>query len=229
MADARQDENGIYYGSYYGESEYLNQHQMNVNAIYIHNYLRLRGWSVEAICGILGNMQAESTINPGCWQSHNVGNMSGGYGLVQWTPASKYIDWCTADLNNPMSPDEMESNLKRILYEVENNIQWIATNSYDFSFKSFTTSQEMPDYLSWAFAWNYERSWVVLYGSEEEKEALRQKRGGYAIDWYIYLAGGDLPDPDPDIPITTSKKKKFNFLLFNARRRRLNQWTNRRF
>lgn len=42
---------------------------------------------------MLGNMETESTINPGIWQSLNSGNASGGFGLTQWTPATKYINW----------------------------------------------------------------------------------------------------------------------------------------
>jgi len=45
----------------------------------------LRGWGCSdgAIAGLLGNMQAESALIADRWQSDEVGNMSGGYGLVQ--------------------------------------------------------------------------------------------------------------------------------------------------
>lgn len=228
MANLRKGEFGYYYGSFFGESEPLNKDEKEINALYIRNYLHAQGWSVQAIAGILGNMESESTMNPGRWQSNDIGNYSGGYGLVQWTPASKYIDWC---FEKGIAPEDMDSNLSRIIYEVENRIQWIATDSYDFSFSTFTTSTEDPYYLACAFAWNYERSYVVLYGREEEQEALRQKRGGYARSWYEYL-GGEVPDdpdpdPEPDEPLAL-KSKKYNFLLFTANKRR-QLWTRRNF
>jgi len=55
----------------------------------------LRGWgsSAGAIAGILGNMQGESALIADRWEGDHVGNMSGGYGLVQWTPATVIINW----------------------------------------------------------------------------------------------------------------------------------------
>ena len=64
----------------YSGNRYLTMAEMRVNAEYIFAYLTRKGWSKNAICGVLGNMQTESTINPSIWQSLNQGNMSGGYG-----------------------------------------------------------------------------------------------------------------------------------------------------
>lgn len=59
---------------------YLNMPQMTENAKHIMSYLLDKGWTKNAICGMLGNMQTESTINPGIWQSLIAGNYSGGLG-----------------------------------------------------------------------------------------------------------------------------------------------------
>lgn len=70
----------------------LTEHQMSSNARYIFNYLRLFGFTKQAACGVLGNMQVESyRMDPGIWEVLN--NTKHGYGLVQWTPATKFIDW----------------------------------------------------------------------------------------------------------------------------------------
>lgn len=138
----------------YSRNGFLSLSEMTVNAQFILDYLGSRGWTKNAICGMLGNMQTESTINPGIWQSLNEGNMSGGYGLVQWTPASKYIDWANA---NGLTYGEMTSQLARIEYEVANNIQWGMTVDYPISFQAFKTSSETPEYLAQAFLRNYER------------------------------------------------------------------------
>lgn len=160
--------------SVHSSNSYLSLSQMQDNATYIFSYLSSKGWSKNAICGMLGNMQIESTINPGIWQNLDEGNTSLGVGLIQWTPATKLIDWCESE---GLVYSEMDSNLKRILYEVENNIQWIATSEYNFSFKEFTTSTKTPSYLASAFLKNYERAGV-------EVESERQEN---AVYWYNYL------------------------------------------
>lgn len=203
---------GLYWGDEQNSSHALNLAQMKINADFIYFYLTAQGWTVEAISGLLGNMEWESSINPGRWQSNNVGNYSGGYGLVQWTPATNYTNWSgiVGDFST------MDNNLSRIMYELANNLQYIPTASYPLSFSDFTTSTQTPYYLACAFAWNYERSAVVISGTEEEKEALRERRGGSANSWYAYLTGS--PPPTPPTP-TTTKKKHFNFVLFNRNRR----------
>ena len=200
---------GEYWGDEKNSSHTLTYEQMKVNAKYIYSYLTFNGWSIEAICGLLGNMQHESALNPGRWQSEDVGNLSGGYGLVQWTPATKYIDWAESSLYLDYST--MDANLGRLMVEVANNIQYYATPDYNYSFQEFTHSKKTPYELACAFAWNYERSYVVLYGTEAEKEALRQKRGNSANEWYKFLTG---VEPNKT---TKKKKKKFNFILFKRR------------
>lgn len=66
----------------------LHQHAQQV-----YTYLNKKGLSDAAICGILGNFQHESNINPTQWQ---IGmpqtwsmNSSTGYGIAQFTPAGK--------------------------------------------------------------------------------------------------------------------------------------------
>ena len=67
---------------------YLTTEQMQGNAREVLSFFEQKGWSLNAIAGICGNMQSESNINPGIWQSLQEGNYSGGFGLVQWTPAT---------------------------------------------------------------------------------------------------------------------------------------------
>lgn len=214
---------GQYYGSYYNESVSLTDSEMKVNARYLYEVLHfVHGWTMEAVSGLLGNAQHESAINPGRWQSDKVGNTSSGYGLTQWTPASKYINWCS-DMGYD-DPSEMDNNIARIMHEVNNGGQYYATPNYPESFKQFVKSTKDPYYLACAFAFNYERSWVALYGSAEEKEALRQKRGGSANFWYDYLSNyysgtvdpdnPELPDePEPEQPDPPIKTKRMSLLM----------------
>lgn len=217
MANLRDGLFGQYYGSLFTESEPLNHTEQEKNATYIYSFLNASGWSINAVAAILGNMQAESSINPGRWQSDDVGNYSLGYGLVQWTPVTKYTDWCTSQ--GLADPSKMDTNLSRILYEVENGLQWIATSSYNLSFQEFSTSSESVSYLAKAFLLNYERP-------ADQSTAVQNLRASFASNWYTYLTGVT-PEPEPT-PTNTPKKRKYNFLLLTARRRFI-QWTHKRF
>lgn len=207
---------GTYWGNDYSSSTALSQKQMEVNATYIYSYLLSKGWSINSIAAILGNMQAESSINPGRWQSNIVGgNEDGhGYGLCQWTPYTKYTGWAIA--SGYSDPSEMDSNLARIIYEVENNIQWYGTGSYSgMSFEEFATSSESVSFLAVGFLLCYERP-------ADQSESVQNYRSSLAESWYKYLTGVDPtpPEDEEDDDDESSKKKKgFNFLLFNKKRR----------
>ena len=158
----------------YSGNRFLSMAEMTENAQYILNYLTAKGWTKNAICGMLGNLQSESSINPGIWQSLNEGNMSGGFGLVQWTPATKYLDWCTAQ---SLIYTEMDSNLLRIIYEVENSLQWYNPS---MTFLQFTKSLKTPYDLAMLFIKYYERP----------ANPSQPQRGTQAKYWADNLTGG---------------------------------------
>ena len=143
-----------------------------------YNYLRAKGWSKEATCAIIGNMEKESTINPGRYGSN--GSNINILGLVQWSPKTKYTNWGTA---GGYSFDSMKGQLERLLWEVENlgptgADQWYATSSYNLTFKQFTTSTQTPEWLASAFLYCYERAGS---GTESERRANTRK-------WYNTFA-----------------------------------------
>lgn len=160
----------------YSENRFLTMEEMTVNAQYILTDLLSKGWTKNAICGMLGNMQTESTINPGIWQNLDEGNMNMGFGLVQWTPASKYTNW--ADSSGYQWGD-IEGQLARLQYEIDNNIQWIATSQYPMSFAEFKVSTQSPEYLADVFITNYERP----------ADPNQPIRGTQARHWYDTLDG----------------------------------------
>jgi len=134
----------------------LKQNQMLINARYIYNYLikNKKKWSNNAICGMLGNMEMESTINPGHWQDEKV-NTAKGYGLTQWTPSTNYTNW----LGSGKTPGDIDNQLERILYEVTHeNEQWVSGNySPSMSFADFTTSSSSTTALAECFLKCYEK------------------------------------------------------------------------
>jgi murein DD-endopeptidase MepM/ murein hydrolase activator NlpD len=168
----------------YAENRFLSMEEMTVNAEYILSFLTSRGWTKNAVAGMLGNMQTESTINPAIWQNLDSGNMSMGFGLVQWTPASKYTNW--ADSNGYAWTD-IDGQLTRFQYEINNNLQWISTSSYPISFGEFKVSTDTPENLAQAFLLNYERP-------ADQTQPDRSKQARY---WYDTLTG--------EVPPTGSK------------------------
>lgn len=127
------------------------------NAKYITEYFLDLGWTLNAVCGMLGNMERESWINPGVWQNFDEGNMSMGFGLVQWTPATNLIDWAT---DQGLSWRSISTQCKRIKYEYDNGLQYISTTSYPLSFSQFAVSEQSASYLAEVFCANYERAGV---------------------------------------------------------------------
>lgn len=55
---------GTYWGNTYDSSQSLTLEQEKINATYIWNALQAQGWTLNAVAGMLGNMQSESSINP---------------------------------------------------------------------------------------------------------------------------------------------------------------------
>lgn len=162
----------------YSSNKYLSEYgtEMTSNANYIYSFFKGKGWTKNAISAMLGNMQRESTINPGIWQNLDEGNTSLGIGLVQWTPATKLINWCS---ENNLSYKSIDAQCKRIIYELENGVQWIATSDYPESFSEFTKSTKDIEYLTYCFLKNYERA-----GVEAVSERIE-----HANYWFNHLTG----------------------------------------
>lgn len=158
------------------------------NASLVWGFFSEYGWTLNAVCGMLGNMVAESTINPGRWESGIVNPARNGLGLVQWTPGNKLITWCQSQGYNYT---DGTAQCLRIIYELRNGIQYYATSDYPLDFWAFTSSTENPHYLASAFLHNYERP--------EDASATEQYRRNQAQYWWDYFEGGPVPPP-PDPP-----------------------------
>lgn len=143
----------------YSSNSYLSEYgsEMTANARYIFSFFKSKGWSNNSICAMLGNMQHESTLNPGIWQNLDSGNTSLGIGLVQWTPATKLIEWCN---EQDLSYTSLDAQCKRIIYELENGLQWIPTTDYPERFTDFKESNRSISYLVNCFLKNYERAGI---------------------------------------------------------------------
>lgn len=183
---------------------WLTEEQSLTNAQLVVNHFVDTDWTRESLAAMIGSMRHESSINPNMYEYGYDWADDRGYGLVQWTPRSKYWDWAVA---NNLAPEDGDSQLARIDYEVDNNIQWIAnghalryglSDKYDFSFADFRTNAHglTVEALTEAFMWNYEGP---AYEAGTTSLPGRQQFAGIAIsalDW-DGTGGGGGPTPPP--------------------------------
>ena len=166
----------------------IGQSGMENNALIINMYFSRLGWTPNAIAAILGNMQPESGINPARWENDDVGNLSGGLGLVQWTPATKLIEWISEQYSDGLLPNDDyldgANQLDRIRYEVAHGLQYAPTPQFKETFSEWTTSDKNAGYLAAAFMKNYERP--LKQGWD-----VQMQRAKNARRWYIFLTGID--------------------------------------
>lgn len=143
----------------YIDNAYLGRASMKNNAAIIWDFfVNGQGWSKNAVAAMLGNIQVESTISPRLWQGRTYPDdpytTTKGYGLTQWTPARKLINWCD---ENGLDYQDGDAQLQRILYEQQNGLQWSTENILDMTWDQFIVSEESPEILARVFVWAYER------------------------------------------------------------------------
>ena len=169
-------------------NRYLDADEMLNNAQIVQEYGLASGWTPNAICAILGNMQTESSINPGIWES--LTPYSGGYGLVQWTPYTKYSNWAGIGWQN-----NGDKQLERIDYEAAHNEQWFYNaeigQAPPYSFSAFLADDTTPiATMANYFLWFY----------EHPADPIQPARGQQALAWYAALDWDVPPGPEPPEP-----------------------------
>lgn len=179
-------------------NRYLSQAEMENNVDIIFNYLKSKGWSDNAIAAVLGNMQEESTINPGIWQNLTP-NVSSGWGLVQWTPSTKYTNWAQ---QNGFANDNGYAQLKWIDEVMASSGEWFQNPNYPVYYESYadfkTDTTHTVEWLTLCFLHSFERTTNHI-----------QNRVDNANAWYTYITGltPQPPGPiDPDYPTSETKK-----------------------
>lgn len=192
------------YQRWLSESESLQNAQMVVN------HFVGTDWTKESLSALCGNMRHESSINPDMYEYGYDWTADRGYGLVQWTPRSKYWDWA---VSNHLEPRSGDSQLSRIDFEVTNNIQWIPRSDYGgMTFSQFRQNSGgwTVEYLTEAFTWGYERP------NQQAGEESMPDRKAFALRCFNELdftgtgTGGGGTDPTPD----PTKKKNSIYVLW---------------
>ena len=175
-----------------GVAQYLTQSEMENNANEFYVYFNSKGFTIESISGMLGNLQQESNINPGMKQTAST---SSGWGLIQWTPSSNLTeyatahgaDWVTGEIQKQLMWDEIINGYGG---------QWIPKPALGYSYTGDEFSK-LTDVSEACKAYLYERERAGV-------EAL-SNRLTYASNWYEYLTG--VTPPTPPTPPTPTKRK----------------------
>lgn len=186
-------DNGVYATVSYDTSD-LTVGQQEFNAIYILNALTDAGFNKNAACAVLGNFEQESNFDPGVWEEMN--NTYKGYGIAQWTPATKFIDYArnhgiigntTASevnyLANTNPKALMDAELDYLLWSCENGHfckpdgeDIIDHTGVTITFNEFKNSNLSIDTLTKVFHDYYEKS--------ADTDAIIQQRVLNALKWY---------------------------------------------
>lgn len=198
--------------SYYGNgytAQGWSRAQKAQNVDVIASYFNSIGWTINAIAAMVGNMEAESYINPGQWEhGHPVEQIPAhyGYGLVQWTPWTKYTDWAGADFRT-----NYDKQLYRIKYELDwdiatpNTGQWYIRDGYNLSFNEFAHATEDVAGIQWLA--------MCFFRDYENGRGGETARQNNAVYWYQYLQQHPPGPWVPDDEEGSSKKFKIMFYL----------------
>lgn len=169
----------------------LNQKEMEHNARLIAITLHRAGFTIQAIAAMLGNMQSESTINPGRKEDVDFDEQlekdpdwvydwrEWGLGLTQWTPGTKLIDFADS---KGKAWDDGYLQCERLIYERDNNIQWFSNPSAPIvnpplTFFQFSKSKINVKTLANYFLWYY----------EHPAETIQPIRAEQAFLWFQFV------------------------------------------
>ena len=153
---------------------YLSEAERADNAKLIYQILTGYGWSKNAICATLGNLEQESTLSPGIRQIYG-----SGFGLAQWTPGSNYTNWAA---KNGYDDASIEGQLLFLNWTMRSDCpteykMWYRTSSFNLTYEEFICSTQPVTYLTEAFMREYERPGTPHL----------DRRVAYAERWYGYF------------------------------------------
>lgn len=178
----------VYNGYWISTDTYLTQAHRDENAELIANYLLGLAWTKEAVAGVLGNMDVESSMNPALIEGRGYHSLinnqqclqidaNHGVGLVQWTghtsttPAGqKLASFAIRYDKNWYDGDLQCFRLKR---EWDTGIQFNAgtVDGVYYNWQLYVTSTNSPEVLA--------KVWQVLYERGGTDTTLRQQKARY--------------------------------------------------
>lgn len=202
----------------------LDSTEAKANMTEIKNYLMGQGWTLNACCGVMGNIGNEGGYNPWRWQDDIVltrqqsaedFGWEHGYGLYGYTPSNKYINALSAGYSGygPNFADYSGIATDGLAQTI-----WMTIHTDQFGPATYSPYQnwtEMSDYISstlnvqfLAELWMY--NWEKPNQYWGEMSLPERKR--HAQFWWDYFEGGPTP-PTPPTP-KPLKLKKFKWWMY---------------
>lgn len=167
------------------------------NTVEIYKLLQSCGWTLNAVCGLLGNIEAESAYNPFRWEGDSVQpkgtSKAIGYGFVQFTPAAKYQKSAFAATLTGFAPNYSDSAGKltdaaaQILF-INAKADYYSTAAYPINYSQFKKSTLNAGELAAAWLYNYERPAAPQATIKQRQEAAEY--------WFMTLQAVKI-DPAP--------------------------------
>lgn len=207
-----------------GRNSALTQSEMENNANIVINYYRSVGIEDNTIAAILGNMQAESSINPNRYE----GGVGPGYGLVQWTPKSSLEEHASTLGYTPYTNGD--NQLKIILAEVRNEsgvAEWYTTSGFISNYYASGATADMvgitgEQFLTNSMGWSADKLAIMFmagyerpsYNPDVNHYLIRQQ---YALTWLAYM-GGVIPPTPGEVTIRKSSIIPCIYLMLQRRR-----------
>ena len=206
----------------------LSSQEAKDNMDCIYAIFNNQGYTLEAVCAIIGNMNNEGAMNPWRWQDDQV-SYSAGYGLIQFTPARDYINLQNVPYHSPnlsvssqtsgATPEDGSAQCYVIYQDTLN--KWVDNIWRDY----WSTSQFPTEYAYMQQLRNTYGRYIsqnTFKTITDLKAATFIFNGGYvgelvlnfdpryvdAQTAYTYLSGHEPPTPpDPPTPPTPTGRK----------------------
>lgn len=186
-----------YYNPYSNSSTsamVLSQEQMRVNALFVWRYMYNNyGWTLSATAGMLGNIEAESTMNPARPQNNAVTNKwypsAPGYTGNAPTPTSKWYGYGLFQI----TPYLALSGKRENPYTYGN---WALNHGYTFDYNTGGTGGMMESQLDWLMSGAPERKYYNT-ADPTANQAKWYSHGSSAFSAKtpaIYGASNDTPE-----------------------------------
>ena len=164
------------------------------NAMEFYYFFQAKGFTTQSICGMLGNITLESTLNPGNKQTSST---QSGCGLIQWTPSTVLTNWCE---RLHLNWYDGAAQCERIDAEGQGVAgaggYWLPTTEYPYTWQQFGQLK----YVDLAFK-------DYIYERERAGVAALELRLTYAIEWYRIITGQPTP-PAPPQPTPPTPYKR---------------------
>jgi len=194
----------VYNGYWISTDTYLTQQHRKENAKLIYDYLSNLGWTLNAIAGILGNMDVESSMNPALIEGRGYHSLisnatclnissSLGVGLVQWTgdtttaPAGQKLASFAIRYDKNWYDGELQCFRLEREYDTDIQFDHGTVDGVSWDWQTYVVSTETPEQLA--------KVWQTLYERGGSDTETRQQKARYYYNmfsktkaWLLFMA-----------------------------------------